>query len=148
MIDPTEKKSEVAKVSTTLYSDSMGVNVIAMQEMLLQSHATVDKIGQYELGCGAMKILPSVPNTAAGKFKLHARGGFTVECKYHQNKEIDLLQVTSERGSELVMVNPFATCDITKNGQSFMTGVSDAEIRFATAQGDVYEFKDSTSAPT
>jgi alpha-L-fucosidase 2 len=68
----------------------------AMAEMLLQSHA------------GEIQLLPAIPRgwTADGSFSgLKARGGFTVDCKWHDGK-VTFYKITSAKAVKVkVRVN-------------------------------------------
>ena len=67
----------------------------SVQELLLQSHAE-EPDPQLDKG-GELKLIPSVPKTWSGAFRLHARGGVIVDCAFEQGKVTESrLTVTRE----------------------------------------------------
>lgn len=63
-------------VSDAPYLDAPGVNTTALQEMLLQSHS------------GKTVLLPAVPATWSGKFRLRSRDGFLYDVEFASGRII------------------------------------------------------------
>ena len=101
-------------VTDTPQLDTVGVNMTAIQEMLLQSHdlAAEEKL----LDGGPIRLIPAIRRNWSGNFKLRARGGFLVTCRF-ENGAVTRAEILSERGRTLQVVNPFASCAITVNGK-------------------------------
>ncbi|MBO7721752.1 MAG: hypothetical protein J6T01_05025 [Kiritimatiellae bacterium] len=74
------------RVGDSPYFDGAGVVQTGIQEMLLQSHAEEPDPRLYE--GGKIKLVPDVPKNWRGEFRLHARGGFTVECRFANGEAV------------------------------------------------------------
>ena len=101
-------------ITDTPQLDTAGVNMTAIQEMLLQSHdlATEEK----PLEGGPIRLIPAIRKNWSGHFKLRARGGFLVTCRF-ENGAVTRAEILSERGRTLQVINPFAEARITVNGK-------------------------------
>ncbi len=75
-------------VSDAPYLDSPGVNTTALQEMLLQSHS------------GKTDLLPAVPTTWSGKFRLRSRDGHLYEVEFGPGKKIISVHRTKITGKQ------------------------------------------------
>ena len=73
-------------VEDSPYFDGAGVVQTGIQEMLLQSHAEEPDPQLY--AGGELKLAPDVPATWSGAFRLHARGGKVVECRFEKGKVV------------------------------------------------------------
>ena len=92
-----------AEVEDCPYLDSAGVLQAATQELFLQSHAE-EPSAELFTG-GPIRLLPAVPKTWSGAFKLRARGGFLVECAFEKG-EVKSCTILSTRGGELKYLDP------------------------------------------
>ena len=73
-------------VEDSPYFDGAGVVQTGIQEMLLQSHA--EEPDPHLYAGGELKLAPDVPATWSGAFRLHARGGKVVECRFEKGKVV------------------------------------------------------------
>jgi hypothetical protein len=117
----------------------MGVANTALQEMLIQSHHLNGNGKKYNLqgGSGIIQVIPAVNDYLAGRFKLHCRGGFTVEAEFQTMKRIVKLSITSTRGGILKIMNPYDICDIRINSTIVREGETGKVIQVSTSPGDV-----------
>lgn len=81
-------------------------------------------------------LLPAVPNDWAGRFRLRARGGFLVSVVFQRNRRPVEVRIESERGQTLTLANPFAECQVARNGKPVLTS-QDAMLSMRTSPGDV-----------
>ncbi|OGV82980.1 MAG: hypothetical protein A3K19_32645 [Lentisphaerae bacterium RIFOXYB12_FULL_65_16] len=123
-------------VSDVPYFDALGVNLTALQETLLQSHCRTTAEKTDLLTGGPIVLVPAVPNDWAGRFRLRARGGFVVSVQFQRNRRPVEVRIESERGQTLEFANPFAECQVTKDGKTLTTS-KDAMVSAPTAAGDV-----------
>jgi len=86
------------------YFDGAGVVQTALQEILLQSHAEEPDPQLYQ--GGVVKLVPEVPATWRGAFRLHARGGFVVECAFDGRKVTSCKVTAPGRGGEFRYLDP------------------------------------------
>ena len=88
--------TNIVYLSCTPYLDPLGVNLTATQELLLQSHRILSDYDSSPsvTGGGPIQIVPAVASDWAGRFKLEARGGFSVETIFEANKTITTLTIT------------------------------------------------------
>ena len=84
-----------------------------MQEMLLQSQN--EEPDPSLLTGGVIRLLPSVPRTWSGSFKLCARGGFVIEATFRSGK-LEKAVVTSKRGNDFVWIDP-TTGEVVPDGE-------------------------------
>jgi len=101
-----------AEVEDCPYLDSAGVLQAATQELFLQSHAE-EPSAELFTG-GAIRLLPAVPKNWSGAFKLLARGGFIVECKFASGK-VTACKITATRGGELKYLDPATGKTVVRN---------------------------------
>lgn len=92
-----------AEVEDCPYLDSAGVLQAATQELFLQSHAAEPDANL--LTGGPIRLLPGVPKTWSGSFKLLARGGFEVECVFAKGVVTKCI-ARSTRGGTCAYVDP------------------------------------------
>ncbi len=114
---------------------------------LLLSHCRTTAEKTDLLTGGPIVLVPAVPNDWAGRFRLRARGGFVVNVQFQRNRRPVEVRIESERGQTLVIANPFAECQVTKDGKPLLTS-QDATLSIPTRPGDVLEFAGTgTRAP-
>ena len=128
-------KTAARFITDTPQLDTVGVNLTAIQEMLMQSHdlATEEKL----LDGGPIRFLPGIRKTWSGSFRLRARGGFLVTCEF-ENGAVKRAEIQSERGRKLQVVNPFPNCAIRVNGKP-QPAVKDRLIEMPTRAGETIE---------
>jgi hypothetical protein len=119
-------------VTDTPQLDTAGVNMTAIQEMLLQSHdlAAAEQL----LDGGPIRLLPAIRKNWSGNFKLRARGGFLVTCAF-ENGAAKRVEILSQHGRRLQVVNPFAEARITGNGKE-LPASKDRLISLPTKPGE------------
>lgn len=108
-----------AEVEDCPYLDSAGVLQAATQELFLQSHAD-EPSGDLFCG-GPVRFVPGVPKEWSGAFKLLARGGFEVVCRFENGAPISA-EILSLRGGEFKWVVPGSEevkTRATKKGEKF-----------------------------
>lgn len=128
-------KTAARFITDTPQLDTTGVNMTAIQEMLLQSHDLASE--ETLLTGGPIRLLPSIRGNWSGNFKLRARGGFLVTCQFTDGK-VNRVIIESEQGRNLRVNNPFAHCKIAVNGSPRLS-VSDPLITLPTQRGDRIE---------
>lgn len=94
----------------------------AIQEMLLQSHT------------GVVKLFPAIPaeweNVSFSKLRTY--GAFLISAKM-ENNDVIRVEITSEKGGEIVLENPFGDAEfssdkeIEKNGRFIKLNLSEGE---------------------
>ena len=124
----------------TPYFDTVGVNLTALQETLLQSHVPTTAAKTDIFGGGVITLMPAVRKDWAGRFKLLARGGFRVGVEFQRKRTLVKAVVESERGGTLRLANPCGACRVTKDGKTVLTS-KDAVIEVATQAGDILVFE-------
>ena len=92
-----------AEVEDCPYLDSAGVLQAAIQELFLQSHAEEPSAELFS--GGPIRLLPGVPRSWSGSFKLLARGGFEVECAFEKGV-VTTCTALSTRGGICSYVDP------------------------------------------
>ena len=92
------------EVEDAPYFDGAGVMMTELQEMLLQSHAIEPDPNLF--GGGVIKLLPCVPKSWSGSYRLHARGGFIVECAFGRGT-VTRARITATRAAPLAYRDPF-----------------------------------------
>ncbi len=92
-----------AEVEDCPYLDSAGVLQAATQELFLQSHATEPSGTLF--GGGPVRFAPCVPESWSGAFKLLARGGFEIVCRFEKGSPVSA-QIHSLRGGDFKWVVP------------------------------------------
>jgi hypothetical protein len=75
-------KTAARFITDTPQLDTAGVNMTAIQEMLLQSHDSAE--AEQLLDGGPIRLLPATRKDWSGRFKLRARGGFIVTCEFQK----------------------------------------------------------------
>lgn len=100
------------EVEDAPYFDGSGVMMTELQEMLLQSHNIEPDSNLF--GGGVIKLLPCVPKTWSGSFKLRARGGFIIECKFDKGTVVNA-KITATRTAPLAYLNPFTNETVRVN---------------------------------
>jgi hypothetical protein len=133
-------------LSDVPYFDTAGVNMTALQETLLQSHALTAPERTDPLSGGPIVILPAVRNDWAGRFRLRARGGFLVRVEFQANRTPQRISIESERGQTLRLENPFVECRVTRGGKQVAVS-KDAVLSVPTKPGDVLEFSGKVVRP-
>jgi len=98
---------EGCEVEDCPYFDGSGVMATALQEMLLQSQN--EEPDASLLTGGPIRLLPAVPRTWSGSFRLCARGGFVVDCRFLFGRVLSC-RVHATRGGTLRYVNPESGC--------------------------------------
>jgi|GEM_PF-5527667 len=132
-------KDSTTGANDTPYFDSVGVNLTAVQEALMQSHTLTTSQKTDLLGGGPIVIAPAVRGDWAGRFRLRARGGFIVDAVFQPDRRIQSLAIDSERGGRLTVHNPFGTCRVTHAGKELLV-TKDVLVSVATEAGGRYEF--------
>ncbi len=132
-------KGSKLNVSDVPYFDTAGVQMTALQEMLLQSHALSTPEQTDPLTGGPVVVLPAVPADWAGRFRLRARGGFLISVQFQANRRLEKLSIESERGQTLRLENPFVECVVTRAGKRVAV-TREAAVIVPTRPGDVLEF--------
>ena len=133
-------------LSDVPYFDTAGVNMTALQEALLQSHALTTPERADPLGGGPICILPAVSSDWAGRFRLRARGGLLVSVEFQAKCAPTRICIESERGQMLRLENPFAECRVTRGGRQVAISRA-AVLAVPTKPGDVLEFTGKVRRP-
>lgn len=108
-----------AEVEDCPYLDSAGVLQAATQELFLQSHAE-EPSGTLFTG-GPVRFVPGVLKSWSGAFKLLARGGFEIVCRFEKGSPVSA-QILSLRGGDFKWVVPGkeeVKTRATKKGEKF-----------------------------
>ena len=134
-------KGSQTGATDTPYFDTAGVNMAALQEALLQSHAMSGPDGVPLLTGGPIRVLPAVRPDWSGRFRLLARGGFLIDVEF-ANARATSVRIVSQRGQLLRLINPFEQCQLNRNGKSFAKS-ADRILSYETKSGDVLEFRDA-----
>ena len=90
-------------LGASVYMDSTGVMQTGVQELLLQSHAEEPDPSFYT--GGPVRLIPCVPESWSGAFKLRARGGFVITASFRKGRLLEA-EVLSERGGEFTWIDP------------------------------------------
>jgi len=102
--------------------ESMSVLSCAMNEVLLQSHD------------GVLRVAPAASTETAGRFTLHAVGGFAVSAELRSSVPA-FVAIDSRLGKRCTVQNPWPVVRLYRQGQPVR--VADGEmIEFDTAPGD------------
>ena len=139
-------KGSKLDLSDVPYFDTAGVNMTALQEALLQSHALTTPERTDPLGGGPIVILPAVRSDWAGRFRLRARGGFLVSVEFQAKRTPTRIRIESERGQMLRLENPFVECRVTRGGKQVFVS-REAVLAVPTKSGDVLEFTGQVRRP-
>lgn len=99
-----------------------------INEMMMQSHENV------------IRLFPSWPCGKDAKFvNLRGYGAFLVSSEI-KNNEVVYAEITSEKGRELVLLNPWENARIIRNGKE--SGISsERRIVLSTEPGEVIQFQ-------
>lgn len=96
------------------FFDAAGVNMTALQESLIQSHAPGKDSPLFE--SGLIRLLPAVSEKWSGRFLLHARGGFSVTVQFAQGK-VEAARFVASRDAKLRLLNPFENASVWVDGK-------------------------------
>lgn len=101
-----------------------------INEMLLQSHQ------------GKIRVFPAVPDNWAGRFKLHAQGGFVVVSE-RADGEVKYIAVRSLKGQPCCVANPWGTGEkihvrLAGSDNPVFMSTDASELTFGTDAGKVY----------
>ena len=100
---PARQMYPGSPVEDAPYFDGTGVIQTSLQEILLQSHA--EEPDAHLFTGGVIKLVPEVPDAWQGSYRLHARGGFVIECSFEGRKVLSC-KVTATRAGELKYIDP------------------------------------------
>ena len=125
-------------LSDVPYFDTAGVNMTAVQETLLQSHALATPEPGDPAAGGLLCLLPAVRSDWSGRFRLRARGGFLMDVEFQAGRKPTRIHITSERGQTLRLENPFVECQVRQGGRRVAVS-SEAAVSVPTRPGDVVE---------
>ena len=126
-------------VMDTPYFDSVGVNLTALQEALLQSHQLTTAENTDPLAGGPIVLVPAVRKEWSGQFKLRARGGFLVTAQFEPGRKVTHAAVECPRGGRLTLANSFGQCRVSRAGKILLLS-RDPVIGLDTQTGEVIEF--------
>jgi len=132
-------KGSKTGATDTPYFDSMGVNLTALQETLLQSHHLTSSEKDDALGGGPIVLVPAARPQWSGRFKLRARGGFLVTAEFETGRRVTQATIECERGGPLRVVNPFGECRVAPSGKP-AGSTTEPLIVMDTRAGEVIEF--------
>jgi alpha-L-fucosidase 2 len=104
--------------------------------MLLQSHDITEN--EQLLDGGPIRLLPAIRKDWSGSFRLRARGGFLLTCTFEKGTPTHVT-ILSERGRTVRLVNPFASCAISVNGE-ILPPKKDRLIELPTKSGESIQF--------
>ncbi|MCG8305739.1 MAG: hypothetical protein MI975_00010 [Cytophagales bacterium] len=101
-----------------------------INEMLLQSHG------------GKIHVFPAVPNNWAGRFKLHAQGGFEIISERAEG-EVKYVAVKSLKGQPCCVANPWKAGEkvrvkLASSSKRILETADAPELNFKTDPGKVY----------
>lgn len=136
---PASRMYPGSPVEDAPYFDGTGVIQTSLQEILLQSHAEEPDAGLFT--GGAVKLVPEVPASWRGSYRLHARGGFAVECSF-EGRRVVSCRVTSTRGGDFRYIDPVTGEEKTRKTKPRETFMLPAPAA-AMAPGD-FHAKDLT----
>ena len=130
------------------YLDSAGENATAIQEMLLQSYPLRGSgcapaalpVPYGEIAGGLIRLCPAVPARWSGTFRLHAMGGFMVDCEFAMGVPTRA-HIESERGGPCVVENPWIGAVKLADRRQERTLPATPVLRFDTVAGVVYELQ-------
>ena len=107
------------------FLDAGGLSACALQEILLQSHGGVIRIG------------PAVSATWSGTFRLRAEGGFMVTADIAAGR-VRLAEIESLQGRDCTLSNPWpGQCVVSCAGEEILRS-ADRTLRFPTRSGATY----------
>lgn len=107
------------------YLEGSGTFATAVGEMLLQSFS------------GVIHLCPALPKAWSGDFKLLAMGGFEV-TGHAQRGKVQFVTLTSQRGEQASVVNPFDAEAVVICGREEILKTSEKTLRFPTKAGQTY----------
>ena len=122
----------------TPYFDSMGVNMTALQETLLQSHHLTTSEKDDALNGGPIVLVPAARPQWSGRFKLRARGGFLVTAEFETGRRVTQATIECERSGPLRIANPFGECRVAPSGKP-AGSTAEPLIVMDTRAGEVIE---------
>ena len=112
-------------LSVAPFLDGAGLSAFALQEILLQSHGGVIRIG------------PAVSATWSGAFRLLAEGGFLVTADIAAG-QVRLAEVESLQGGDCTLSNPWpGQCAVSCAGEVVLRS-DDRTVSFPTQRGATY----------
>lgn len=132
-------KDSQTGATDTPYFDSMGVNLTALQETLLQSHQLTTPEKTDPLGGGPIVLVPAARKEWSGRFKLRARGGFLVTAEFAPGRKTTHATIVCERGGPLRLANLFGECRVTRTGEAGLS-TTKTLIVLDTRVGEIVEF--------
>lgn len=87
---------------------------------------------------GVLRIFPDWPATMDASFtRLRAKGAFLISSEQHLGK-VRYLDVTSEKGGELVIQNPWGAHRVQVSGKRTLRSGADGRVRLSTVAGGRY----------
>jgi len=107
------------------FLDAGGLSAFALQEILLQSHGGVIRIG------------PAISSTWSGTFRLRAEGGFLVAADIVAG-QVRLAEVESLLGYECAVANPWPGECVVRCGAEEILRTGDRRLSFPTRRGATY----------
>lgn len=107
------------------YYDAAGVCAQGLNEMLLQSHD------------GLIRLGPAWPTKWQAQFRLRARGGFMVTADLDGGK-VRYALIESERGGACRVANPWTEKAVVTCGGKPVTASAGPELTFSTTAGQAY----------
>jgi len=132
-------KDSQTGATDTPYFDSMGVNLTALQETLLQSHQLTTPEKTDPLSGGPIVLVPAARKEWSGRFKLRARGGFLVTAEFTPGRKITHATIVCERDGPLRLANSFGECRMTRTGEAGLS-TTKTLIVLDTRVGEIVEF--------
>ncbi|MFV2069226.1 MAG: glycoside hydrolase family 95-like protein [Pirellulales bacterium] len=112
-------------LSVVPYTDGGGLSAFGVNEGLLQSHN------------GLIRVLPAVPETWSGIFRLRAEGGFLVAADFTQGS-VRRAEVQSLMGRRCRIQNPWNETCVVRTGDHVLLRSDDCVVEFDTQAGHVY----------
>ena len=107
------------ELSVVPYMDGAGLSAFAVQQLLLQSHG------------GVIRVVPTVPPTWSGIFRLAAENGFLVSADFAQGK-LRFAEIRSLRGGRCRIRNPWPLTVITNSDDVVVLQTDAATIELET----------------
>ena len=107
------------ELSVVPYMDGAGLSAFAVQELLLQSHG------------GVIRIVPTLPPTWSGIFRLAAENGVLVSADFTQGK-LRFAEIRSSRGGRCQIRNPWPVTVITDSDERVVRQTDAATIDMET----------------
>jgi hypothetical protein len=112
-------------LSVVPYMDGAGPSAFGVQEALLQSHN------------GLIRVLPAVPGSWSGVFRLRAEGGFLVAAEFAAGSA-RLVEVQSVLGRKCRIQKPWIGTCIVRRADRVLVESDAPVLEFDTRTGDVY----------